>query len=413
MEIENYSPGLEGVIAGVSSLSHIDTEHNVLTYRGYNVHDLCDHATFEEVAYLLLYGELPVREQLVEFADWLGSERDVPQVVYDVLGCLPADADPMDWLKIAVATVALYDPAQLARPELGGGGLAGGGATHARSANRGPAPPEFGAGGAHDANLAKAVRLTARMPALVANGWRVLHGQAPTPPDPSLGTAALFLHLLTGEEPDPYAVKVLNTTLILYAEHGFNASTFAARVTVSTLSDLYSGVVSAIGALKGPLHGGANEEVMKMLLEIGEPDNAEPWLRRKLTKTPDNPRPRVMGFGHREYKKGDQRAQIVRDYTRELGRRLDNERWSRISDVLERIMLEEKGLYPNLDFPVSPAYYLMGLPIPLYTPIFVVSRVVGWSAHIIEQLDNNRIIRPTNLYQGPERRAFVPLDQRE
>jgi citrate synthase len=183
-------------------------------------------------------------------------------------------------------------------------------------------------------------------------------------------------------------------------------------VTVSTLSDLYSGVVAAIGALKGPLHGGANEEVMKMMLEIGEPANAEAWLRKKMTKTPDNPRPRIMGFGHREYKQGDQRAQIVKQYTRRLAERTGQTKWTEIADTLERIMLDEKGLHPNLDFPVSPAYYMMGLPIPLYTPIFVISRIVGWSGHIIEQLDNNRLIRPTSLYEGPKRREFVPMDER-
>jgi citrate synthase len=361
-------------------LSFIDTERNVLTYRGYNVQDLCDHSTFEEVAYLLLYGDLPNAPQLAEFADWLVSERELPETVYNVLRLLPPDSEPMDWLKIGVAALALYDPQ--------------------------------GHDNGHDANLAKAVRLTAKMPALVANGWRVIHGQEPTPSDPSLNHAAHFLHLLTGEHPDEFAVKTLNTTLILYAEHGFNASTFTARVTVSTLSDLYSGIVAAIGALKGPLHGGANEEVMKMMLEIGEPSNTEEWLRRKMTKTPDNPRPRIMGFGHREYKKGDQRAQIVKGYTQELARETGQTKWTDIAETLERIMLAEKGLYPNLDFPVSPAYYMMGLPIPLYTPIFVISRVVGWSAHIIEQLDNNRLIRPTNIYDGPGSKEFVPLDQR-
>ncbi len=377
----NYSPGLEGVIAGVSGLSHIDTEKNVLTYRGYNVQDLCDSASFEEVAHLLLYGELPNKAELSEFNDWLIYERAVPEIVYDVLLGLPPDSEPMDWLKVAVAVTALHDSKA---------GEAG-----------------------HDANLAKAVRLTAKMPALVANGWRVINGEKPTETDGSLSHAAHFLHLLTGAAPDKFMVKALNTTLILYAEHGFNASTFVARVTVSTLSDLYSGVVSAIGALKGPLHGGANEKVMKMLLEIGEPNNAEPWLRKKMTKTPENPRPRIMGFGHREYKKGDQRAMIVKEYTRELARRTNQTNWTDIADVLERIMLDEKGLYPNLDFPVSPAYYMMGLPIPLYTPIFVISRVVGWSAHIIEQLDDNRLIRPTNIYDGPGRRSFIPLDERD
>jgi citrate synthase len=380
MTATEYSPGLEGVVAGISRISHIDLENNVLTYRGYNVQDLCDHASFEEVAYLLLYGELPNGPQLAEFADWLVSERDLPEPVYDLLRRLPADSEPMDWMKVAVAALALFDPQH-----------------HDNN---------------HDANLAKAVRLTAKLPAIVANGWRVLHGMEPTPNDPSLGHAAHFLHLLSGEHPDEYAVTTLNTTLILYAEHGFNASTFTARVTVSTLSDLYSGVVSAIGALKGALHGGANEEVMKMMLEIGAPENTEAWLRRRMTKTPENPRPRIMGFGHREYKRGDQRAMIVKEYTRELAQRTGRQDLWEMSETLERIMLEEKGLHPNLDFPVSPAYYMMGLPIPLYTPIFVVSRIVGWSAHIIEQLDNNRLIRPTNLYDGPERRECVPLEHR-
>lgn len=375
-----YSPGLEGVIAGISKISHIDLENNVLTYRGYNVQDLCDHSTFEEVAYLLLYGEMPDAPQLAEFADWLKREREVSEVVYDVLRRLPADSEPMDWMKIAVATAALYDPQ-----------------AHDNS---------------HDANIAKAVRLTAKMPAIVANGWRVIHGLDPTPNNPALNHAAHFLHLLTGETPDEFAVKTLNTTLILYAEHGFNASTFTARVTVSTLSDLYSGVVAAIGALKGALHGGANEEVMRMMLEIGDPASAEEWLRKRMTKTPENPRPRIMGFGHREYKQGDQRAKIVREYTRELAKRTGQTKWAEMADILERFMLEEKNLHPNLDFPVSPAYYMMGLPIPLYTPIFVVSRIVGWSAHIIEQLDNNRLIRPTNLYEGPGRREYLTADHR-
>jgi 2-methylcitrate synthase/citrate synthase II len=375
-----YSPGLEGVIAGISRLSHIDLENNVLTYRGYNVQDLCDHALFEEVAYLLLYGELPNGPQMAEFADWLNAEREVPEAVYDVLRRLPADSEPMDWLKVAVAALALFDPQ-----------------SHEND---------------HDANIAKAVRLTAKLPAVVANGWRVLRGMEPTANEPSFGHAAHFLHLLSGERPDEFAVRTLNATLILYAEHGFNASTFTARVTVSTLSDLYSGIVSAIGALKGPLHGGANEEVMKMMLEIGDPANTEEWLRKKMTKTPENPRPRIMGFGHREYKRGDQRAQIVKHYTRELAVRTGRGDLAQMADTLERIMLDEKGLHPNLDFPVSPAYYMIGLPIPLYTPIFVLSRVVGWSGHIIEQLDNNRLIRPTSLYEGPARREYVPMDQR-
>ncbi len=376
----NYSPGLEGVIAGISGISQIDADNNVLCYRGYNVQDICDHASFEEAAFLLFNGDLPTKEQLASFVDSLERERAVPEQVWRVLAQLPPNSEPMDWLKVAVATLALFDPQA--------------------------------ADNSHEANVAKALRLIAKMPSLVANGYRTILGRPQTEPKPGLSTAAQFLYLLNGNDPDPFFVKALNTTLILYAEHGFNASTFTARVTVSTLSDLYSGVVSAIGALKGTLHGGANEEVMHMLLEIGDSGNAEPWARNRLTKSPENPRPRIMGFGHREYKKGDQRALIVREYTRELGARLGDKRWGDISDILEKFMLEEKGLYPNLDFPVSPAYYLMGIPIPIYTPIFVVSRIVGWSAHIIEQLDNNRLIRPTNLYNGPERREFVPIQER-
>jgi citrate synthase len=379
-ESASYRPGLEGIVAGISRISHIDLDRNVLTYRGYDVQELCDHSSFEETAYLLLYGELPNETQLAEFSALLEAEQELPAYVYDVLRRIPLDSDPMDWLKVGVAALALSDPQ-----------------AHDNS---------------HTANLAKAVRLTAKLPALVANGWRIMQGKEASAPVSGLSHAGRFLALLTGQTPDTYAEKVLNTTLILYAEHGFNASTFVARVTVSTLSDLYSGIVSAIGALKGPLHGGANEEVMHMLLEIGDPENTLPWLRKRLEKTADNPRPRIMGFGHREYKRGDQRAQIVRMYTRELAKRTGQTKWTAIADILEETMLREKGLHPNLDFPVSPAYYMMGLPIELYTPIFVVSRITGWSAHIIEQLDNNRLIRPTSIYEGPDQRAYIPLPER-
>jgi citrate synthase len=376
----SYSPGLEGIVAGISTLSYIDTENNVLTYRGYNVQDLCDNCSFEEVAYLLLYGELPNEKQFEAFNATLIAEREPHPKVYEVIKQLPPSAEPMDWLKVAVATQALFDP-------------------QADDNSR-------------EANLAKAIRLTAKLPTILANGYKLID-RAPYVQGLSTDShAANFLRMLTNESPDELSTKTLNTTLILYAEHGYNASTFSARVTVSTLSDLYSGVVSAIGTLKGSLHGGANEEVMRMLLEIGDPAKAEAWVTKRLTKSPDNPRPRIMGFGHREYKVGDQRAQIVKGYTRQLAEQTGVKKWVEISDILEEYMLREKGLHPNLDFPVSPAYYMMGLPIPLYTPIFVLSRIVGWSAHIIEQLDNNRLIRPTNLYAGPERREFVAIGNR-
>jgi len=231
---------------------------------------------------------------------------------------------------------------------------------------------------------------------------------APIQPDPSLNHVANFMHMRGDAEPDEFGAKVLDVTQILYAEHGFNASTFAARVTVSTLSDLYSGVVSAIGTLKGPLHGGANEAAMAMLLEIGSAGRAAEWVREALAS-----KKKIMGFGHREYKKGDERAKIVKRYGVELGERLNNTKWTEISQIVEDEMMKAKGLYPNLDFPVATVYYLMELPIALYTPIFVMSRITGWCAHIIEQLDNNRIIRPHNEYNGAHGLVVRPIEERE
>ena len=213
--------------------------------------------------------------------------------------------------------------------------------------------------------------------------------------------------MLNGQKADDYTVRTIDTSLVLYAEHGFNASTFCARVTVSSLSDLYSGTVSAIGTLKGKLHGGANEKAMEMLLEIGEPENAEPYLREKLAK-----KELIMGFGHREYRISDSRAGIMGDMGKELGRRLGNTKWGDIAHICERVMKEEKNLFPNVDFPAAYTYYLLGIPIPLYTPIFAVSRITGWCAHMIEQLDDNRIIRPKCIYEGEPLRAYVPIDQR-
>lgn len=259
----------------------------------------------------------------------------------------------------------------------------------------------------HEANLRKAERLYAKMPALVTGGWRISQGQKPIPPRADLDHNANFFQMLTGGVPEDYTARVLNVTQILYAEHGFNASTFAARVTVSTLADLYSGVVSAIGTLKGPLHGGANEAAMEMLMEIGTPESAADYIRDALAN-----KKKIMGFGHREYKRGDERAKIVKEYANELASRIGDTKWRDISQIVEDEMLKAKNLYPNLDFPVASVYYLMGLPIPLYTPIFVMSRVTGWSAHIIEQLDNNRIIRPQHIYTGPHGRKLIPRAER-
>jgi 2-methylcitrate synthase len=368
----SYSPGLEGVIGGQTAICRIDAG---LQYRGYTIEDLARDASFEEVAYLLLVGALPSRSQLDTFCQCLVAERAVPREIFDVLGKIPADAPPMDVLRSGVSLLGHFDA------DLGDDG--------------------------HEANVRKAVRLTAQIPTLLAARHRLARGEEPVAPNPSLSHAANLLWLITGREPDPFDARVLDVSLILYAEHEYNASAFAARVTVSTLSDLHSGVVSAIGALKGPLHGGANEAAMATLLEIGTPERAEPWVRQALAE-----RRRVMGFGHRMYKHGDRRATILKEYARRLGERRGDLRWYQISATLERIMEEEKGLYPNVDFPCGSTYYLLGLPVELYTPIFVASRVTGWAAHIIEQLDNNRLIRPSSEYIGPPARPYIPISDR-
>ncbi len=377
MSTQTYSPGLEGVIAGVSKISDIDVEKSRLIYRGYDVHELAKNGSFEETAYLLLLGKLPNQKELSDFKALLSSERGVPGNVYDALKATPKNAHPMDQLKVGVAVLAASDPDYDADPL------------------------------DHDANVRKAIRLTAKMGNIVANGWRIAQGKPIVEPDSSLDTAANFFYMLNGEKADDYAVDVLDTSLVLYAEHGYNASTFCCRVTVATLSDIYSGIVSGIGTLKGNLHGGANEAAMAMIMEIGTPENAEKYIRDALAQ-----KKKIMGFGHREYRISDSRAGIMGEMGKELGRRKGNTKWGDIADIVERVMMDEKKLFPNVDFPAAYAYYLLDIPIPLYTPIFAVSRVTGWSAHIIEQLDNNRLIRPKCIYEGESLRPYVPIDQR-
>lgn len=373
----NYSPGLEGVIAGISTISQITSATSTLIYRGVNVHELAEKGTFEETAYLLIHGHLPNRAQLDAFNKTLGAERALPAEVINALRLTPKGMHPMDQLKLGYSLLAGFD-ADYDEP-----------ATN------------------HEANVRKAVRILAKAPAMVCAAHRISEGKEPIAPKPELGTAANFLYMLHGEEADEFTVKVMDASLTLYAEHSFNASTFACRVCVATLSDMYSGIVTGIGTLKGPLHGGANEEAMHMLMEIGTPENAEAWTRDALAN-----KKKIMGFGHREYKNGDSRAFYMTKVGKEIGRMKGNTTWGEIADVMERIMLEEKNLYPNVDFPAAYAYYLLGIPIPLYTPIFVIARVSGWSAHAIEQLANNRLIRPTCIYEGPTEVPYTPVDER-
>ncbi|MEZ0326931.1 MAG: citrate/2-methylcitrate synthase [Fimbriimonas sp.] len=372
-----YSPGLEGVPAGTSRVSEIDVDRSSLQYRGYDVHDLAEHGSFEETSFLLIHGHLPNQQELEAYKQRLAANRDVPSYVYDALKAMPPAAHPMDWIRTAFSVVAGDDPDYDA-----------------------PATDR-------EANVRKAERIIAKAGTMVANGYRIGQGKSPVAPDPSLGHAANFLYMLGGEKADDFTSHVLDTSLTLYAEHGFNASTFACRVCVSTLSDLYSGIIAGISTLKGPLHGGANEAAMHMILEIGSADQAEAWIRDALVN-----KKKIMGFGHREYKKGDSRAMYMSKVAKEIGRRKGNTTFGDIADILERVMLEEKNLYPNVDFPAAYAYYLLGFPIELYTPIFVVARVAGYSAHAIEQLENNRLIRPKAIYEGPVNLEYVPLANR-
>lgn len=373
----NYSPGLEGVIAGISTISDIDSDRSSLQYRGYDVHDLAEHGCFEETAYLLIFKKLPTATELAGFKKQLADEYEVPAAIYDVLKSLPKTTHPMDMIRTAFSALAPFDPDY-------------------------DVPSTD-----HDANVRKALRIIAKAGTMVGNGHRIRNGQTPLAPRKDLGIAGNFLYLMNGADPEAKTVQVMDASLTLYAEHGFNASTFANRVTVATLSDLYSGIVSGIGTLRGPLHGGANEEAMKMILAIGEPSNAQAWIDDAI----DNKK-KIMGFGHREYKKGDSRAFYLTKIGKELGVLKGNTKYGEIADILEKTMLERKNIYPNVDFPAAYAYYLLGIPIDLYTPIFVIARVSGYTAHAIEQLDNNRLIRPTVIYEGDKNLEYVPIEKR-
>lgn len=369
---EIYSPGLEGIIAGETAIS---TVAGGLSYRGYSIEDLARHGTFEEVAYLLLHGELPNAEQLSGFRKRLEVSAQVPRPLINALRHIPHNSPPMDVLRSAASMLAHWDPDV--------------------------------ADNSHEANIRKAERLLAQLPVVMAARHRVSRGEEPLQPERGRSLASNCLWMLFGTEPSAAHIKAMDVSLILYAEHEFNASTFAARVIVSTLSDLHSAIAGAIGALKGPLHGGANEKVMDVLRAVGSKENAEQWIRAALAR-----KEKIMGFGHRVYRTGDPRAVYLKELCMQLARETGNEDMEAMADVIQRIVWEEKKLPPNLDWPAGRLYHYMGLPTELYTPLFVLSRTAGWSAHVIEQLDNNRIIRPRARYTGPDRRPWVPLSER-
>lgn len=386
-----YKRGLEGAIMDYTKLSDVDPAAATLIYRGYDISDLVQNSSFEETSYLLLNGKLPSKDELKAFNDELVKSRSVPLAVYGAIRKMPKNAHPMDKLEAAVATLKMHEDPALLNDN------------------------------SHDANVKKAIHLIGAMPTLIAIIYSYQKGNGAMPPSPSknLSHAENFLYMLTGKKPDPYVAKVFDKTLIAYADHGFNASTTAARVTASTQSDMYSAIVSAIGTLKGPLHGGANEQVMRMLQAIDQApgkdarEKAEAYVKAQLDagKT-------VMGFGHREYKKGDPRAAILMPEAEEVGKRLNQQHWPELAKTVKAVVDEQmtarkgKTFPPNVDFPIGYLYHMLGLPMELFTPVFALARVTGWASHVVELQDDNRLYRPKADYQGARGKSYLEIDKR-
>jgi citrate synthase len=370
--------GLEDVVAASSGICYLDGDRGVLAYHGHDIHDLARFTTFEEVCYLLWHGRLPNRAELGDLQSQLAAARPPSEHVLRLMRQLPP-SDGMDMLRTIASALGQLDP----------------------EAND----------NAPQANYRKAVRLTAQLGSIVATYGRMQAGGGPIQPDPALGHAANFLYMLTGQRPDALSTRAFDVALTLHADHELNASTFAARVAAATLTDLYSAIVAAIGTLKGPLHGGANADVMRLLIELGEdatPERIEDGIRSKLAR-----KVKIPGFGHRVYRTEDPRATHLRRMSKELGERAGNTRWFEMSQRIEQLVRSEKQLNPNVDFYSASTYYTLGIPIDLFTPIFAVSRVSGWTAHCLEQYANNRLIRPRTDYIGPPYpQTVLPLDQR-
>lgn len=375
-EVKKKNRGMEGMVAARTGISHIDGENGRLFYRGLDINDLAANSTFEETTALLWYGKLPNRRQLERFQEKFGQNRLIPNDVISILLSLPKKTSPMGVLRTAVSVMATYDPDE------GDNSL--------------------------EANVNKSVRLTASMPTVVAAWERVRNGLWPVTPSTELSHAANFLYMLTNRVPTETEAKVLDTALILHADHGLNASTFAARVTASTLSNLHSSITSAIGTLKGPLHGGANEQVMRMLLEIGDVDRVDQYMEGAFAA-----KKKIMGFGHRVYKADDPRASWLQKLSKQLGESTGNTRWYEMSERIRNLVQMQRSLPVNVDFYSASLYYTLGIPLDLFTPIFAISRVAGWTAHVYEQYSDNRLIRPTSEYIGPEDVPYVPLAERE
>jgi citrate synthase len=373
------STGLRGVVAASSSIGDVNGEKGELIYQGLNIHDLATKSTFEEVVFLLWNGRLPKRAELDELKKNLAASYELPwQIVELIKGMcarVPGGAEPMDRLRTVVSALAMFDE-------------------ESRDLSR-------------DASIRVATRLTARFPAIVAAIDRARNDLDPIPPKPELNIATNFLYMLKGEMPDEFDAHVLDVALILQGDHELNASTFTARVVAGTLADMYSAVTAALGALSGPLHGGANTAIMKILLEIGSIDRVESYVKDALAK-----KKKIMGFGHAVYRTEDPRATHLRKFSREMGERKGDTKWYDMTAKLEEVMKREKGLLPNVDAYSASTYYMMGIPLDLYTPIFAISRISGWTAHILEQYADNKLIRPRAEYIGPRGVPYVPIDER-
>ena len=367
--------GLVGVIADETKVSEVMPDINSLTYRGYAVQDLAEVCVFEEVAYLLLHGELPNKSQLAKFQEEERSNREISSNLKKVIQNYPKNAHPMDTTRTSVSHLGLEESEATTNTI--------------------------------EANYNKFIKIFAKTPTTVAANFRTRKGLDIIDPKKDLSFSENFFHMCFGKVPSKDVVKAFDVSLILYAEHSFNASTFTSRVITSTLADIHSAIVGGISALKGPLHGGANEAVMEMFLDIKEPENAEKYILNKI-KNKDL----IIGFGHRVYKKGDSRVPTMTKYYYKTAEFYKNEKFPKISKILEETMIKEKNIFPNLDFPSGPTYYLMGFDVDFFTPIFVITRITGWSAHVNEQLKDNRLIRPLSKYTGSVHRKVQPIDKR-
>ena len=372
---DEVKKGLLGIVVDETTISHVVPELSALTYRGYKVQDLCDKCDFEEVAFLVLHGELPSKIQLKKFIKEERSSRKLSKAIIRSIQQMPKNAHPMDVIRTCVSLMALEDK---------------------ETKDNSP-----------KANLRKAIRIFAKTPTALAAFYRLRKGKKIIAPNKNLSFSENFFKMMFNKIPDKEIVRAFDISLILYAEHSFNVSTFTARTITSSLSDLHGAITGAIASLKGPLHGGANEAVMHMMKEIGKPERAKAWIESALKK-----KKVVMGFGHRVYRTGDSRVPTMKHYMFKVAKLLKKDKYTKMYEVLEQVMLKKKNIHPNVDFPCGPTYYMMGIDIDFYTPIFVMSRITGWSAHIMEQHASNKLIRPLSKYKGQEVREVMLLNQR-